>query len=35
MLKIFKKHSTRGERFCHIGKRWYFCTRFSQNGARP
>lgn len=28
MLKIFKFSFLRKIWFCHIGKRWYFCSRF-------
>jgi hypothetical protein len=28
MLKKIKINISRPQTFCHIGKRWYFCTRF-------
>lgn len=28
MLKKFKKPLLEGQTFCHVEKRWYFCSRF-------
>lgn len=28
MLKKFKKRLFKSKTFCHVEKRWYFCSRF-------
>ncbi len=35
MLKKLKTPFPFGKTFCQFGKRWYFCTRFSETERAP